>query len=138
MKKTKIIYWIFTVLVLLIMGVGAIPSIIKSASSVQLIHEQLGYPEYFVPFTGVAKLLGCIALLVPGYPRIKEWAYAGLAFDMIGAIYSSISLEGFAPGILILFVFLGIIAGSYIYYHKLKRLKGASNGTSYSGNTAFA
>lgn len=138
MKKTKIIYWIFTALVLLIMGVGAIPSIIKTEDSVKLIHEQLGYPEYFVPFIGVAKLLGCIALLIPGYPKVKEWAYAGLAFDMTGAIYSSIVLGGFSAGILILFVFLGIIAGSYIYYHKLKRLKGASNGTSYSGNTAFA
>lgn len=138
MKKTKIIYWIFTALVLLIMGVGAIPSIIKTQDSVKLIHEQLGYPEYFVPFIGMAKLLGCIALIVPGYPRIKEWAYAGLAFDMMGAIYSSIYLGGFSAGILILFVFLGIIAGSYIYYHKLRRQKTASNGTSYSGNTAFA
>lgn len=138
MKKTKIIYWIFTALVLLIMGVGAIPSIINTEDSVKLIHEQLGYPQYFVPFIGVAKLLGCIALIVPGYPKIKEWAYAGLAFDMTGAIYSSIVVGGFSPGIIILFVFLGIIAGSYIYYHKLKRLKGASNGTSYSGNTAFA
>ena len=138
MKKTKIIYWIFTVLVLLIMGVGAIPSIIKSQDSIKLIHEQLGYPEYFVPFIGVAKLLGCIALLVPGYPRIKEWAYAGLAFDLMGAIYSFICTHDTVSDWFPLIVGLGCIFGSYIYYHKLRRLKAASNGTSYSGNTALA
>ncbi|MDI3320196.1 DoxX family protein [Pinibacter soli] len=138
MKKTKIIYWIFTVLVLLLMGVGAVPSIIKSEDSVKLIHDHLNYPVYFVPFTGVAKLLGCIALLVPGYPRVKEWAYAGLAFDLMGAIYSFICVGDPASGWFPLVIGLACIAGSYIYYHKLRKLKAASNGTSYSGNTAFA
>jgi uncharacterized membrane protein YphA (DoxX/SURF4 family) len=138
MKKTKIIYWIFTALVLLLMGVGAVPSIIKTEDSVKLIHDHLGYPVYFVPFTGVAKLLGCIALLVPGYPRVKEWVYAGLAFDLSGAIYSFICMGDPLAQWIVLVPGLACIAGSYIYYHKLRRLKAASNGTSYSGNTAFA
>ncbi len=79
MKKTKTIYWIFTGLFAGIMMLSAIPDIIKVPDAVQMVSTHLGYPVYFLPFIGVAKLLGAIAILIPGYPRIKEWAYAGLA-----------------------------------------------------------
>lgn len=57
---------------------SAIPDIMMVPEAMQMVHDQLGYPTYFVPFIGVAKVLGAIAILVPGFPRIKEWAYAGL------------------------------------------------------------
>ena len=52
------------------------------------MHEGLGYPFYLIPFVGVAKVLGIIAILIPGFPGIKEWAYAGLFFDLVGATFS--------------------------------------------------
>ena len=51
----------------------------------------LGYPKYVIPFTGWAKLIGVIVILIPGFSRIKEWAYAGFFFTMSGAIFSHIA-----------------------------------------------
>src|SRR6187402_210637 len=91
MKKTNIFYWVFTGLFAFLMLGSAIPDILSQPVAIQGMHVELGYPTYFVPFIGVAQLLGVIAILVPGFPRIKEWAYAGLFFDLIGATYSIIA-----------------------------------------------
>jgi uncharacterized membrane protein YphA (DoxX/SURF4 family) len=118
MKKTIVIYWIFTGLLAALMLASSIPNIMSSADSIEFMSKHMGYPVYLIPFIGVAKLLGVIALLVPGFPKIKEWAYAGFTFDLLGAMYSFIALGdpfiSWAP----LFVGLGFVAGSYIYYHK--------------------
>src|SRR6478735_3810081 len=92
MKKITILYWIFTSLFAAMMLMSAIPDIFANPIAVKGMHGDLGYPLYFIPFIGIAKALGVIAIVVPGYPRIKEWAYAGLTFDLIGAIYSVISV----------------------------------------------
>ena len=92
MKRTKILYWIFTALFAFMMLSSAIPDVLSSPVAVKGMHEGLGYPLYFVPFIGVAKVFGVIAILVPGFSRIKEWAYAGLFFDLIGAAYSIASV----------------------------------------------
>ena len=78
----------------------------------------LGYPKYIIPFLGVAKLLGVIAILIPGFPRIKEWAYAGLAFDLIGATYSIVAVGPIQVSMLGMVVFFIPLIGSYLYYHK--------------------
>src|SRR5215212_11317403 len=91
MKKTKILYWIFTSLFACMMLFSAIPDVLSNPLAVQGMHDGLGYPLYFIPFIGVAKVLGVIAILIPGFPRIKEWAYAGLVFDLVGATYSIIA-----------------------------------------------
>ncbi len=88
MKKTNIFYWVFTGLFAFLMLGSAIPDIMSHPVAIQGMHVELGYPKFFVPFIGVAKLLGVIAILVPGFHKIKEWAYAGLFFDLIGATYS--------------------------------------------------
>jgi uncharacterized membrane protein YphA (DoxX/SURF4 family) len=117
MKKTNIIYWVFTGLLAALLGIGSVYDAISAPEAVEHI-TRIGYPAYLVPFLGVAKLLGIIAILIPGYPRLKEWAYAGLAYDLIGAIYSHIA-SGDAPKMWApLFVGLAIIAVSYIYHHK--------------------
>ena len=54
----------------------------------------LGYPVYFIPFIGFAKIIGSIVILIPGLKKIKEWAYAGLFFDLAGAVYSGIAVAG--------------------------------------------
>src|SRR3954470_14106256 len=98
MKKTKIIYWIITGLFAGFMIFTAIPDILVVPDAVDFM-VKLGYPVYFIPFIGVAKVLGGIAILIPGFPRIKEWAYAGLMFDLIGAAYSVSASMGAANGL---------------------------------------
>jgi len=121
MKKIKIIYWVSTILFVLFMGSTAIPDILSTPEAVAFL-AQLGYPLYFVPFIGVLKLLGCIALLVPGFPRIKEWAYAGFAYDLIGAIYSALAVGGFDVKMLIMLLPIGLMVLSYVYFHKMIKL----------------
>ena len=97
-KRNKIIYWIAT----LWLSLGMI-----STGLVQLFRMQaegavsppgvygiryLGYPVYFLTILGISKLLGVTAILVPKFPVIKEWAYAGFFFLMAGAIFSHIAV----------------------------------------------
>lgn len=121
MKRTNILYWIFTGLFALIMLSTAVPNVIMSPDSVDLIHTKLGYPQYVIMFVGIAKILGVIGILIPGYPRVKEWAYAGLFFDLTAATVSGIAVEGFHPAQLFMSVFYAPGVLSYIYHHK--RLK---------------
>src|SRR5690348_7553112 len=94
MKRVKIWYWIITIIFAGFMIFTAIPNIICDKNSVELIHGFLGFPKYLIPFLGVAKLLGAIVVLIPGLNRLKEWAYAGLFFDLAGATYGVIYLMG--------------------------------------------
>lgn len=87
MKKLNVFYWICTGILFPAIGIGSVLDIMSSPDSVQ-VFTSLGYPAYLGPFLGVAHLLGLAAILIPKFPRLKEWAYAGLAFDIIGAIYS--------------------------------------------------
>jgi hypothetical protein len=118
MKKVNIVYWTTTVLFGAFMLSTAIPNIISDPASVEMISKQLGFPEYLIPFLGVAKTLGVIGLFIPGFPRIKEWAYAGLTFDLVGAHYAGIMVGGFDPAMLFSIIIFGVEALSYIYYHK--------------------
>jgi len=74
------------------MFLSSIPDILQLPEAVTIITTHLGYPKYFLLFIGVAKLLGAVAILIPGFPRIKEWAYAGFVFDLTAAVYSHISV----------------------------------------------
>jgi len=123
MKKINIFYWICTVLTILLMGVGAVPNLLSSSDSVTLF-AHLGYPLYLLPFLGIAKILGVIAIVVPGFPRIKEWAYAGLIFDLTGAVYSIIAVGDADGGLAVFLIGYIAIIGSYALYHK--RLRAAS------------
>ena len=119
MKATKIIYWIFTILLVVLMLFSAIASLRTNPDGLAMM-KQLGYPYNVLTLLSVAKILGVIAILVPGFPRLKEWAYAGFTFDLIGAIYASLT-AGFTIGSTApIFVGLIFIFGSYVFYHKLK------------------
>ncbi|MES2688907.1 MAG: DoxX family protein [Bacteroidota bacterium] len=122
MKKTKILYWIFTGVVILTMGVFSIFNVIGTEDSVKIFND-LHYPLYIMPFLGIAKILGTIAILIPGYPRVKEWAYAGLTFDVLGAWYSAIAMGTPFAQHIFMGMFLVPIIGSYICYHKLAKEK---------------
>jgi hypothetical protein len=77
----------------------------------------------------VAKLLGVAALLAPGMPTLKEWAYAGFVFDMAGAMYSHISVGDPPAQWAIIFLPLTLLAVSYVFHHK--RLRAAAPGSVY-------
>jgi len=117
MKRTNLVYWIVTGLFSAFMLFSAIPDMLATKEAVDFI-TNLGYPAYFVPFIGVAKILGVIAILIPGYPRIKEWAYAGLFFDLVGAVYSNLTKFGFDPMMLTMIPVFGFLFWSYFLYHK--------------------
>ncbi len=125
MKKTTIWYWIFTGLLAALMTMSAIPDIVYDPQAVQMVHDHLGYPLYFLPLIGVAKVLGAIAIIVPGFPRIKEWAYAGFVYDIGGAIISSIAVGDPVANWSPLILGLVFIALSYIFYHKKLKLESA-------------
>ena len=127
MKKTNIIYWVLTSLFAGFMIFSAIPNIMSTPESIELISTQLGYPQYVIPFIGVAKLLGAVAILVPGLKRIKEWAYAGVMFDLVGATYSfiAIGLPVQDWSAMLIFVLMG--AASYFFYHKRSKQLGYSS-----------
>ena len=120
MKKTKLLFWIPTIIIFLFEGVlVALTS--QSEMSIQGI-TSLGYPLYFVTLLAVFKVLGSIALVVPRIPRwLKEWAYAGFAIDFICAFVSIIVVVGFGLEMLLPLVFLVLLAISYRAYHKLHR-----------------
>ena len=121
MRTIKILYWVFTILLIVLMLFSAISSLIPNPEGAAFA-KQFAYPAYIFKFLAIAKILGVIAILVPGNPRLKEWAYAGFTFDMLGAMYSfyangTFPAASWAPMLLLGLVF---VAGSYICYHKLK------------------
>ena len=117
MKTTKIMYWIFTGLTAAFMLLGAIPDVLRIPAAVE-VFTHLGYPTYLLPFIGVAKILGVVAVLVPGFQRLKEWAYAGLVFDLVGALYSHVAV-GDPPGSWVFpVVGLLLVFGSYLFHRK--------------------
>lgn len=126
MKKTKTLYWIFTGLFALLMLGSAIPNIISDPVSIEGFRK-MNMPAYLLPFLGVAKALGVVAILIPGYPRLKEWAYAGLVFDLAGAAWSIFASGQSTTDWIFMPIPLALAAASYIFYHKKMRLSNAVN-----------
>lgn len=86
-KTQKIIYWISTCWLALGMVSTGVVQLIKMKEEADMI-TRLGYPVYFLTILGIWKILGVIAVLIPKFPLLKEWAYAGFFFAMTGAIFS--------------------------------------------------
>ena len=118
-KTTNTIYWVSTIIFGGLMIFSAVGGIQPTEDAVKLMHDGLGYPVYFIQFISIAKLIGSIVILIPGSGRLKEWAYAGLFFDLAGAVYSGITSSGkFDPMMLSMLAWIipGIV--SYYYWHK--------------------
>jgi len=126
------LYWVFTGLFLFMMAGSAIPDIMSNPVAMKGMHEDLGYPIYFVPFIGVAKALGVLAILLPISRRIKEWAYAGLFFDLIGATFSIIAVGSPASNYLFMLIPLTFAVLSYVFFRKLANEQQTS--MKYSGD----
>ena len=99
MTTKMVTYWVVTVLIALETLVGGVTDLIHGRSilvagpPVADVVTHLGYPLYFVRIIGFWKVLGGIVLLIPGYPRLKEWAYAGIFFELSGAAASWLTHE---------------------------------------------
>lgn len=117
MKKTKIIYWTITGLFALFMLAAAIPDIFSTPEAIAVV-KGMGYPVYLLPFLGIAKVLGVLAILISGFPKIKEWAYAGLLFDVIGAAYSNIAIGASPANVMPAFIAIMFCTLSYVFYHR--------------------
>lgn len=90
MKSKHVTYWIATIVISAFMVFVAFAYLTRNAKMMTSF-ASLGYPDYFPAILGVAKLLGVLALLVPGVPHLKEWAYAGFTFTFLGAILSHLA-----------------------------------------------
>ena len=90
-KRNKIIYWVATLWLALGMTSTGIVQIIKMDEEVQNF-SNLGFPVYLMTLIGVWKILGVIVVLIPKFPLVKEWAYAGFFFTMTGAIISHLAI----------------------------------------------
>ena len=93
MKTRTIAYWSMTILVAFPIGSGGVAQIAQYLGNPHGVVPVLGYPMYFFAILGVWKTLGAIAILVPRFPLLKEWAYAGIFFDLTGAA-ASCALSG--------------------------------------------
>lgn len=105
-NRNKIIYWITTLWLALGMVSTGIVQLIKTKEEVNLM-EHIDFPLYFLPLIGIWKILGVIAILIPKFPLLKEWAYSGFFFVMSGAVYSHLVngdgvKEFFGPVLLII------------------------------------
>ena len=95
MKAKIITYWTTTILVAFFIGPGGVAQLARVQATVNGFVHILGYPAYFVTILGFWKVAGAIAILVPRFPRLKEWAYAGIFFDLTGAAASSAAVGGY-------------------------------------------
>ncbi|MGJ4788805.1 DoxX family protein [Leptospira koniambonensis] len=121
--KNKVIYWIATAWLSLGMVSTGIVQLIQMKEEADMF-AHLGYPAYLMIILGVWKLLGVIAVLVPKYPLVKEWAYAGFFFTMSGAVFSHFAAgdsakEYFGPALLLV-----LTAVSWYFRPADRKLKG--------------
>lgn len=111
MEKRKLIwYWIITVILSFCIFSGGLAQAMQVKGVVQGF-KPLGYPTYFISLIGIWKMFGIIAILLPGFKLLKEWAYAGIFFIMTGAVISHIasndvSVQIIAPVVLAIFTVL--------------------------------
>ena len=120
-KRDKIIYWISTIwlaLGLLATGIQQLMKVqLEGALSPPGVYgiTQLGYPVYVLTILGVWKMLGVIALLIPKFPLLKEWAYAGVFFLLTGAIFSHIAVSHLMKELFPSFLLLVLTALSWYF-----------------------
>jgi len=122
MKKNKIIFWVATVILILWEGVMPLGTILFAPEYVNAGTKPLGYPDYFAYTLIICKVLGVIAISYSKIPeKLKEWAYAGLTFNLIFAFISHACVDQNIGFMLMPVVVLGVLAVSYIYANKIRR-----------------
>lgn len=117
-KRNKVLYWVLT-LFLMVPGAGGglVELFTNGPEPIVKIMLALGYPLYLMKILGFAKVLGGLAILTGKIPRLKEWAYAGFAFDFLGATASHV-LAGDAANAGFPLVMFALLMGSYVLWYK--------------------
>jgi hypothetical protein len=115
--NSRTLYWTVTGMTAAFMGFASVPDLLQIPQAVS-IFMHLGYPTYLLLFLGTAKMLGLVAILVPSLGRLREWAFAGLTFDLLGALYSHLSVgdspAAWIPAVIGLFM----VGTSYLLYRR--------------------
>ncbi|HYE54242.1 MAG TPA: DoxX family protein [Chitinophagaceae bacterium] len=125
MKKTKTIFWVSTVFIFLFEGIMPISTLLFAPQYANAGTKPLGYPDYFAVALIIFKFLGALAIVVPSVPaRLKEWAYAGLAFNLVFAIISHAVVDGNIGFILMPAGIMLILALSYFTKNKIQVTNG--------------
>jgi uncharacterized membrane protein YphA (DoxX/SURF4 family) len=126
MKARNIGYWVATGLVAVGFLVGGVFDLSRSAAVIAGL-QHLGYPSYFAALLGTWKVLGAVAIVAPRFPRLKEWAYAGIAFDLSGAVVSHAAVGDGADKWLAPLVLLAIAVASWALRPKSRKLESAAS-----------
>jgi uncharacterized membrane protein YphA (DoxX/SURF4 family) len=121
MNARSAAYWTTTTLTALAFLSGGAACLLQAESNLRGMIE-LGYPAYFVTLIGAWKLLGGLAILAPRFPRLKEWAYAGIAFDLLGAAFSHAAVGHPPIKVMVPLVIFGIAAASWALRPASRRL----------------
>ena len=120
MKKNRIIFWAATIILILWEGLMPLGTLLFAPEYANAGTKPLGYPDYFAYTLIICKVLGVTAISLPGIPaRLKEWAYAGLTFNLVFAFISHAVVDKNLGFMLMPLVVLGILAVSYIYNPKI-------------------
>ncbi|MGV3762572.1 DoxX family protein [Parapedobacter sp.] len=121
MKKNKIIFWVATTIIILWEGVMPLSTLLFAPDQATVGTAPLGYPDYFAYTLIICKALGVLAISFPNVPaKLREWAYAGLSFNLIFAFISHACVDKNIGFMLMPLVVLGILAVSYVYGHKIR------------------
>ncbi len=121
-RSRTIAYWVTTALLVFELGLGGVWDLLRVPRALDVV-TRLGYPPYFLVILGVWKLLGGVALVIPRFPRLKEWAYAGVAFNITGAIASHLASGLIEVGALVyLSLMMGVTVASWALRPSGRRL----------------
>ncbi|MBO0936352.1 DoxX family protein [Fibrella sp. HMF5335] len=111
-KRYNLIYWVATGLLAVGMVAQGVAQVVHTAGYAAIM-THLGYPLYFLTIIGTGKLLGTVAILLPGFQLLKEWAYAGFFFVMSGAATSHLATGESVTAVLPSLVLLSLIVVSW-------------------------
>ena len=139
MKSRKLAYAVTTGLVALAFLAGGVFDLMRTPEVLEGM-SHLGYPVYFASIIGLWKVLGAIAIVAPGFPRLKEWAYAGIFFDLTGAAVSHAAVGDPAGNVIAPLAILALTAASWTLRPDSRKLASPSVARSPlpRGNSALA
>lgn len=123
MNKKLVGYWLTTALVALLFLAGGVTDVLGGPQITEGM-QHLGYPPYFAAMLGVWKVLGALAVLAPGLPRLKEWAYAGFVFDLISAAWSHQASGDDFGHVFFPLALIALVLGSWALRPESRRLAG--------------
>jgi uncharacterized membrane protein YphA (DoxX/SURF4 family) len=124
MKARKIGYWVTTGLVAVGFLAGGAFDLAGTPTMIAAL-THLGYPAYFAALIGTWKVLGALAVVAPGFPRLKEWAYAGMVFDLTGAFVSHAAMGDGVDKLMPPLWLLALVATSWALRPESRKLQGA-------------